>query len=381
MSQFQTKKTIFRWVKAFDKSGSLENKNSKSKLRPSHSGRMKTQRTPENMDVIRQSVRAEPRTSVRRRSAQLGIPRMSLHTIMRVDLKEMKEEFNNNLKLDYDLKKKNWFNIGGKTKIYYKADNLKELIKFLKKINQEKIFVLGGGSNTLITDQKYNGVVIKLSNNFNNISLLSDDIIIAGSAVSDKLLSEFAKDNSLGGFEFLSCIPGTVGGGIKMNAGCFGREFKDILISIQAITKSGQVITIPVKEVNFKYRDSKLSDDLIFLSASFKGFKKNLNLIENEMIELKKKKELAQPTRIKTSGSTFKNPLDQTDKKVWQLIKESVPAEKSFGDACISKKHCNFFVNKGNAKFEDMKRLIEFVSESVLKKTGVKLEREIKILE
>jgi len=299
---------------------------------------------------------------------------------MSINLKELSSEFNN-LKLDYDLKKKNWFNIGGKTKIYYKADNLKELIKFLKKINQEKIFVLGGGSNTLITDQKYNGVVIKLSNNFNNISLLSDDIIIAGSAVSDKLLSEFAKDNSLGGFEFLSCIPGTVGGGIKMNAGCFGREFKDILISIQAITKSGQVITIPVKEVNFKYRDSKLSDDLIFLSASFKGFKKNLNLIENEMIELKKKKELSQPTRIKTSGSTFKNPLDQTDKKVWQLIKESVPAEKSFGDACISKKHCNFFVNKGDAKFEDMKRLIEFVSESVLKKTGVKLEREIKILE
>ena len=299
---------------------------------------------------------------------------------MSINLKELSSEFNN-LKLDYNLKKKNWLNIGGKTKIYYKADNLKELIKFLKKINQEKIFVLGGGSNTLITDQKYNGVVIKLSNNFNNISLLSDDIIIAGSAVSDKLLSEFAKDNSLGGFEFLSCIPGTVGGGIKMNAGCFGREFKDILISIQAITKSGQVITIPVKEVNFKYRDSKLSDDLIFLSASFKGFKKNLNLIENEMIELKKKKELAQPTRIKTSGSTFKNPLDQTDKKVWQLIKESVPAEKSFGDACISKKHCNFFVNKGDAKFEDMKRLIEFVSESVLKKTGVKLETEIKILE
>jgi len=280
---------------------------------------------------------------------------------MSINLKELSSEFNN-LKLDYDLKKKNWFNIGGKTKIYYKADNLKELIKFLKKINQEKIFVLGGGSNTLITDQKYNGVVIKLSNNFNNISLLSDDIIIAGSAVSDKLLSEFAKDNSLGGFEFLSCIPGTVGGGIKMNAGCFGREFKDILISIQAITKSGQVITIPEKEINFKYRDSKLSDDLIFLSASFKGFKKNLNLIENEMIKLKKKKELAQPTRIKTSGSTFKNPLDQTDKKVWQLIKESVPFEKSFGDACISKKHCNFFVNKGDAKFEDMKRLIEFVS-------------------
>jgi len=301
---------------------------------------------------------------------------------MDINLEELLSEFNNNVKFDYDLKKKNWFNIGGKTKIFYKADNLKELIKFLKKIeNKDKIFVLSGGSNTLITDKTYNGIVIKLSNNFNNMSLLSNDIIIAGSAVGDKSLSEYAMNNSLGGFEFLSCIPGTVGGGIKMNAGCFGREFKDILISIQAINKSGQVITIPAKEINFKYRDSGLSDDLIFLSASFKGFKKNTDLIQNEMKKLKEKKEKAQPTRIKTSGSTFKNPIGQSDKKVWQLIKESVSIEKSFGDACISDKHCNFFVNKGNAKFEDMKKLIEFVSKSVLKKTGVKLETEIKILE
>ena len=291
-------------------------------------------------------------------------------------------EFNENIKFDYNLKKKNWFNIGGNTKIYYKAKNLKDLIRFLKIIkNEEKFFILGGGSNTLISDKTFDGVVIKLSNNFNNISLLSEEIIIAGSAVSDKLLSEFAMENSLGGFEFLSCIPGTVGGGIKMNAGCFDREFKDILISVQAINKSGQVITIPAKEINFKYRDSGLSNDLIFLSASFKGFKKDSNSIRSEMIKLKEKKEKAQPTKIKTSGSTFKNPLDQSDKKVWQLIKESVPLEKSFGDACISEKHCNFFVNKGNAKFDDMKKLIEFVSESVLKKTGVKLQTEIKILE
>ena len=243
------------------------------------------------------------------------------------------------------------------------------------------MFVLGGGSNTLITDKNYNGVVVKLSNNFNNISLLSGNIIIAGSAVSDKSLSEFAMKNSLGGLEFLSCIPGTVGGGIKMNAGCFGREFQDILISIQAINKSGQVVTILAKDINFKYRDSGLSENLIFLSASFKGYNKNSNLIKDEMEELKEKKQQAQPTRIKTSGSTFKNPINQSDKKVWQLIKESVSLKKSFGDACISEKHCNFFVNKGDAKFEDMKKLIEFVSESVFKKTGVRLEKEIKILE
>ena len=301
---------------------------------------------------------------------------------MKVDQKEFINEFGDNLKLDYDLKKKNWFNIGGKTKAFYKADNLKELIKFLKKIqNKEKIFVLGAGSNTLITDKQFNGVVIKLTNNFNNISLLNEEIIIAGSAVTDKSLSEFAMENSLGGFEFLSCIPGTIGGGIKMNAGCFKREFKDILISIQALNKSGQVITIPSKDINFKYRDSGLSDDLIFLSASFKGFKKDKDIIKNEIQLLKEKKEKAQPTKIKTSGSTFKNPVGQSDKKVWQLIKESVSLKKSFGDACISEKHCNFFINKGNAKFEDMKNLIDFVSESVLKKTGIKIETEIKILE
>ncbi len=301
---------------------------------------------------------------------------------MRIDLKNLISEFGNNLKLDYDLKKKNWFNIGGKTKAFYKAENLKELIKFLKKIkDHEKIFVLGAGSNTLITDKQFNGVVIKLTKNFNNISLLNEEIIIAGSSVTDKSLSEFAMENSLGGFEFLSCIPGTIGGGIKMNAGCFKREFKDILISIQALNKSGQVITIPSKNINFRYRGSGLSDDLIFLSASFKGFKKDKDIIKNEIKLLKEKKEQTQPTKIKTSGSTFKNPIDQSDKKVWQLIKESVSLEKSFGDACISEKHCNFFVNKGNATFEDMKNLIDFVSENVLKKTGIKLETEIKILE
>jgi UDP-N-acetylmuramate dehydrogenase len=301
---------------------------------------------------------------------------------MSIDQQELFLEFKNNVKLDYDLKNKNWFNIGGKTKIYFKADDLKELIKFLKKIkNKEKVFILGGGSNTLISDQTYNGIVIKLSKNFNKISKLSEEILIAGSAVTDKSLSEFAMENEIGGFEFLSCIPGTVGGGIKMNAGCFNREFKDILVSIQVVNKLGQVLTIPAKDINFKYRDSRLSDDLIFLSASLKGYKKEKALIKKEMEILKIKKEKAQPTRIKTSGSTFKNPIDQTDKKVWQLIKESVPINKSFGDASISEKHCNFFVNNGNAKFEDMKKLIEFVSNSVFEKTGIKLEKEIKILE
>jgi UDP-N-acetylmuramate dehydrogenase len=298
------------------------------------------------------------------------------------ELKNLLDEFGQSVRYEHDLKKKNWFNIGGKSKVFYKADNLKELVNFLKKLNnKEKIFILGAGSNTLISDKFFDGVVIKLSKNFNNISLLGENIIIAGSAVLDNSLSDFAMNNNLSGFEFLSCIPGTIGGGIKMNAGCFGKEFKDILLSIQAIDKKGNVITIPSKDIIFEYRKNNLSKDLIFLSASFKGTKDDATNIRNEVNKLKTEKEKNQPTRIKTSGSTFKNPISQTKKKVWELIKESVPLDKSFGDACISEKHCNFFVNKGEATFEDMTMLIDFVTKNVLEKTGISLEKEIKILE
>tara|TARA_B100001057_G_scaffold364647_1_gene367558 strand:+ start:11739 stop:12647 length:909 start_codon:yes stop_codon:yes gene_type:complete len=295
---------------------------------------------------------------------------------------ELSKEFGEKIKLDYDLKKRNWFNIGGKTKVFFKAENLKELSYFLKKLNnKEKLFVIGAGSNTLISDNLFDGVVIKLSKNFNNISLLDENIIIAGSAVLDTTLSNFATQNNLSGLEFLSCIPGTIGGGIKMNAGCFGKEFKDILLSIQAINKLGEIITIPKNDIKFDYRKNNLPEDLIFLSASFKGLKSEAKEIESKVNHLKTEKEKNQPTKIKTSGSTFKNPLGQTDKKVWELIKESVPLDKSFGDACISEKHCNFFVNKGNATFADMTKLIDFVSKKVKEKTGVILEKEIKILE
>ena len=302
---------------------------------------------------------------------------------MKVDeLKKILNGFGENLHFEYDLKKKNWFNIGGKSKVFFKADYLNELITLLKILNnRERVFILGAGSNILITDDLFDGVVIKLGKNFSNITLHGEDMIIAGSAVLDKSLSNFALKNHLSGFEFLSCIPGSVGGGVSMNAGCFGKEFKDILVSIQAIDKFGRVITIPLKDIKFEYRKNNLPEEYIFLSASFKGVKSNYKEIEAKMNKLKSEKEKNQPTRIKTGGSTFKNPISQSDKKVWELIKDSVSLNKSFGDACISEKHCNFFVNKGNAKFQDMKKLINHVSEKVLKKTGISLEKEIKILE
>ena len=297
-------------------------------------------------------------------------------------LKKLFETTDSKIELNYDLKKKNWFNIGGNTKIYFIANSLKDLVLFLKNISsKEKIYVLGAGSNTLISDETFNGAVIKLGKNFSRISLLPNNVIVAGSSVLDKSLASFAASNNIGGFEFLSCIPGTIGGGIRMNAGCFDKEFKDILISIQAIDKTGIVHTIPSKKILFEYRNNDLPEDYIFLSASFKGLKDEKINIEQKMNQLKNLKNKTQPSKIKTGGSTFKNPIDQTDKKAWELIKESIPNDISFGDAYISKKHCNFFINKNNATFNEMNSLINFVKKNVKRKTGININLELKIVE
>ena len=224
-------------------------------------------------------------------------------------------------------------------------------------------------------------MVIKLGKNFANISMLPNKTIIAGSATIDKRVAEFASENNIGNLEFLSCIPGTVGGGIRMNSGCFGSEFKDILLSVQAIDRAGKVLTIPSSNIQFEYRKSDLPRDLIFLSASFQGKFKEKDTVKKKMEILRKKKDEAQPTQVKTGGSTFKNPINQTNKKVWELIKSSVPKNITFGDATISEKHFNFFINKNKATFKDMKKLIDFVKRNVKEKTGINLDLEIEIIE
>jgi UDP-N-acetylmuramate dehydrogenase len=301
---------------------------------------------------------------------------------MKIDeLKNFANTIKGKLNFNYDLKKSNWFNIGGKTKAYFRPDSLNELVVFLKKFgNKGKILTLGAGSNVLINDKTFDGVIIKLGKNFSNISVLPNRTIIAGSATTDKKLSEFALENNIGGLEFLACIPGTVGGGLRMNSGCFEKEFKDVLLSVQAIDKNGRVLTIPSSKIKFGYRENDLDKDLIFLSASFRGEFKEKKKIEKFMKTLKEKKNETQPTKIKTGGSTFKNPIGQTNQKVWELIKKSVPIDTKFGDAEISDKHCNFFVNRNNASFDDMQKLINFVKEKVKLKTGIKLETEVEII-
>ena len=301
---------------------------------------------------------------------------------MSMDLDNFSKNIKGKIKFDYSLKNHTWLNIGGNAEIFFVPETLAELREFLLYIKKKNnnLFIIGAGSNLLISEDIKNYTFIKLGKNFNKISVMKDNIVIAGCSLLDKIVSDFACNNNLSGLEFLSCIPGSVGGGIKMNSGCFGSEFKDVLLSVQVMDLDGRVFTIKSKDIRFGYRESNLPKDLIFLSASFLTKRKDRNEIEENIRVLKEKKENSQPLRVKTGGSTFKNPINQSEKKVWELIKESVDNQASFGDARISDKHNNFFINSKNASFENMLNLINFVKNRVKQKTGVSLELELEIV-
>ena len=299
------------------------------------------------------------------------------------DLNSFSKNIKGKIKFDYSLKNHTWLNIGGNAKIFFVPETLTELKDFLLYIKKENnnFFTIGAGSNLLISENVNNHIFIKLGKNFNKISLLKDNVLIAGCSILDKSVSNFACENNLSGLEFLSCIPGSIGGGIRMNSGCFGTEFKDVLLSVQVMDFNGNVYTINSKNIKFGYRQTNLPKNLIFLSASFKTNKKDKKKIEENINILKEKKEVSQPLRVKTGGSTFKNPKNQSEKKAWELIKEHVDSKISFGDAKISEKHCNFFINTNNASFENMNNLINFVKKKVKEKTGITLELELEIVD
>ena len=298
------------------------------------------------------------------------------------DLDSFSKNIKGKIKFNYSLKNHTWLNIGGKAKIFFVPETLAELREFLFYLKKENnsFFIIGAGSNLLISDNVQNRIFIKLGKNFNKMSLNKDNVVIAGCSILDKNVSNFACENNLSGLEFLSCIPGSIGGGIRMNSGCFGKEFKDVLLSVQVMDFDGRVYTINSKNIKFGYRQTDLPKDLIFLSASFKTTKKNKKKIEENIHILKEKKENSQPLRVKTGGSTFKNPKNQLKKKVWEIIRENVDNQISFGDAKISEKHSNFFINSNNASFKNMYDLINFVKKNVKEKTGISLELELEIV-
>ena len=245
--------------------------------------------------------------------------------------------------------------------------------------NREKIHIIGAGSNTLFRDNGVKGAVIKLGNEFSYTKLVNKNIIDVGGSTLDRKVANFAKENNLGNLEFLSCIPGSVGGAIIMNSGCYEDDISKVLLSVQAIDKNNlSEIEIKRKDIKFSYRGSNLPDHLIIISAKLRGSISKKVEIEKKQYELLERKKLSQPSQIKTCGSTFKNVSEE--KKAWMLIKEAGCEDYREGDAIISQKHCNFFVNKGNAKSSDIENLINKVKKKVQEKTGIDLELEIKIV-
>jgi len=291
------------------------------------------------------------------------------------------KKFEGNLNENVKLSSYSWFNLGGNADYFYKAKNLnqlKELLEFAKKKNL-KTTIIGAGSNILFRDNGVKGIVIKLGPNFSYLKMIDKNILEAGAATLDRKVANFAKDNVVGNLEFLSCIPGSIGGAIIMNSGCYDNDISKTLLSIKAIDKNNlSEIEIKNEDIKFLYRGTNLPSELIILSAKLKGKISNKGDIEKKQNLLIEKKKLSQPSQIKTCGSTFKNFSDS--KKAWMLIKEAGCNHLTVGDAIISQKHCNFFVNNGNAKSADIENLINKVRERVLEKTGINLELEIKIV-
>ncbi len=277
------------------------------------------------------------------------------------------------------LSKYSWFNLGGPAKVFFKPNSLNNLQEFLKenKENRNKIHILGAGSNTLFRDTGFDGLVIKLGPNFSYINLIDKNTFEVGAATLDKTISEFAKKNSITGFEFLSCIPGSIGGSIMMNSGCYGENISNIFVSLKAISTEGDLVNFNNKDIKFFYRGNDLKKDYKILSAVLKGQVLSKEKIEKKQNTFIEKKRKTQPSKVKTCGSTFKNPKN---KKAWELIKLSECSNLKIGGASISDKHSNFFINDGSATSHDIESLINEVRKKVLEKTGTKLDLEIKIV-
>tara|TARA_A100001015_G_scaffold320977_1_gene449455 strand:- start:308 stop:1213 length:906 start_codon:yes stop_codon:yes gene_type:complete len=299
---------------------------------------------------------------------------------MRTNL-DLIEKFNKTISQNINLANYSWFNLGGPAEYFFKPENTKQIIEFFKanKRNKLKITILGAGSNTLIRDNGVKGVVIKLGNKFSKIQLIKKDIIEVGAATLDRKIANFALENGISNLEFLSCIPGSIGGSVAMNSGCYDGDISKILVSVNVIDLNECVEKeIKRNEIEFFYRGTSLPDGAIITSVKLKGKLEDKEIIKKKQESFIEKKKLSQPSQIKTCGSTFKNISNE--KKAWKLIKQSGCHQLTHGDAMISKKHCNFFVNNGNAKSSDIEKLINKVKEIVREKAGVNLELEIKIV-
>ena len=274
---------------------------------------------------------------------------------------------------DVNISSSSWFKVGGPAELLYiPADEL-DLISFMTNLDAEiPIFVIGASSNILIRDGGIKGVVIKLGNSFKGINL-HDNKLSVGAYLNNMILAKYAHNNRLLGFDFLSGIPGTVGGSIKMNAGCYGMEMADIIIKIKVIDRLNGLSVISAKDLNMEYRKSTLPNDTVIISAYLKVNKEiNNNAINHTNIKEKRLK--SQPINQLTGGSTFKNPPGY---KAWKLIEKAGCRGLSIGGAKISDMHTNFIINYNNATAKDIETLGNIVRDKVYRNSGIKLDWEI----
>jgi UDP-N-acetylmuramate dehydrogenase len=280
-------------------------------------------------------------------------------------------------RFNVDLSKTNWFRVGGNAQILFLPKDADDLAFFLKNRPQDlPLTVLGVGSNVIINDGGVEGVVIKLGGGFNKISHQNNLLTIGGACLCSNA-ALYCKVNGLANLEFLTGIPGSIGGAIAMNAGCYDGDVASNLISATAIDFEGNILELTNQDFGFKYRGNSLSKNLIFVEGVFKVENSTPEIVGKKIAEFNQKREAAQPIRSKTGGSTFKNP---TDKKAWQLIDDAGCRGMKIGDAQISEKHCNFMINTGNAKAKDLIDLGNLVIDKVKAKSGITLEWEIKVI-
>lgn len=282
---------------------------------------------------------------------------------------------------NYDLSKINWFQVGGVAEIMFRPKTSLELEFFLKNRPKEiPLTVLGVGSNLIVRDGGIKGIVIRMGREFAQIDKIDETTIKAGSAALDVNVALFARDNSIKNLEFLSGIPGTIGGGLKMNAGAYGSDFSNVLIACEGYDLDGNLHKFSNEQMNFTYRKSNLPDEnIIFTYAIFRGEKGDQLEIGRNIEEINQKRTETQPIRERTSGSTFKNPKN-SPKKAWELIDAAGCRGLRIGDAIMSEKHCNFMINCGHATAKDLEDLGEEVIRRVKENSGILLEWEVKII-
>ena len=281
-------------------------------------------------------------------------------------------------RFDYNLSSLSWFKVGGGAEVLFIPYDLEDLQSFLvDRDSQVACCIIGAGSNMLIRDGGLDGFVIKLGRGFNYVKH-TKDYIITGAATIDFNLATYAKEICAGGFEFFSGIPGNIGGAIAMNAGAFGSEISDLLYKVTAIDKNtGEIREFTKDEMGFQYRSHSLDSKWIFTEAYFQitSLEDN-NVIQKRIDKIREERDLNQPIKVHTGGSTFKNPIGD---KAWKLIDCAGCRGLKIGGAQISNKHCNFIINDGGTA-KDIEDLISHVKERVLEETGIFLEEEIKVL-